>query len=83
MVEFSQKQIRNGTEGTTDTRNTAQPGPDATAQVGGLMSKSQGAAEQWQGEGAAIISGAPGQPAGDSMFDWDDGLAIGEQPGEM
>lgn len=84
---FTPKQERNGAAVGVSGENTAVPGPDATAEIGGLMSESQHATDSFQSAGSELMSGVPGvtagiPTAGGNFWDWDSGLAIAEQPGE-
>jgi len=85
---FTQKQERNGANiGSADGgSNTAQPGPMPPIP----MAAAQSAAETRAEEGHQFMilpqgSGVAGHEIGGygAMFEWDAGLAIGEEPGEM
>jgi len=83
---FIEKQSRNGSDVGVGTHNSAQPGPDITGDVSGLMSQSEAAANDRKTAGATLVAGnsvpASGLMAGGDMWEWDSGLAVGEQPGE-
>lgn len=83
-MSYTEKQERNGATGAAGGHNTAIPGPDETAQISGLIDKATGAALELEGQAAILLEGngvgngiAPG-----SMWDWADGLAITEVPGD-
>jgi hypothetical protein len=87
-MAFTGKQQRNGTDIGGGGEQNPMPGP--MPDVAGLMSQSQSAAEVRSMEGRDLMaspqgSGAAGHEVGGygAMFEWDAGLAIGEQPGEM
>jgi len=76
-MAFTGKQQRNGTDIGGGERVTP-PGP--MPDVGPLMSQAQSAAEGRMTQGHQVFLGA-GFAA--DVNDWDAGLAIDEQPGEM
>lgn len=88
-MAYTGKQERNGATGSGGEQNSAQPGPDSTAAIAGLLSQSQSAAENRGGDAKNLFvspagSGVGGHDVGavGPMFEWDSGLAIAEQPGE-
>jgi hypothetical protein len=87
MADLNPKQQRNGNTGPAGEQDSM-PGP--YPDVGGVMSASQSAADVRSTEGHDFMSSPAGSGAGGhqvggygAMFEWDAGLAIGEEPGEM
>jgi hypothetical protein len=82
------RQERIGNTPVAGEQNSAQPGPDATREIGSLKRQAEGAAERRKDEAAGLIrspqgSGVAGHQIGGagSMFEWDSGLAINDVEG--
>ena len=74
-MEFTPKQERNGATGATAARNTAVPGPDATAVIAAAI----GSAMSTERFTATVFD----RPAGDAtVVDWETGVAGHDMPGE-
>lgn len=87
-MAFSQKQQRDGTDLSVPVGHTP-PSADLTGTVSGLMSSAQAVAASRINEAQNLMvspagSGVTGHMlgGGPNMWEWDDGLAIGEQAGE-
>ena len=87
---YTNKQERNGATGAQPTQMSAAPGPDYTAEVASAIATSTAAGNTRAAEAAALMSSPAGAGvnghnigAGGNMFEWDSGLAIMEQFGEM
>jgi hypothetical protein len=78
-MAFTGKQQRNGTNLGGADQNTPMPGP--YPDVGAVMAEAQGYAQDRMGLGRQVFDGG-GLPAGGPV-DWDDSIAVTEQPGEM
>jgi len=86
---YTGKQDRNGATGSTAQQVSAQPGPDATADIAAAVGMSTNAGNQRAAEAAVLIQLPAGNGFGDhivgasgDIWEWDSGLPIKEMPGE-
>ena len=94
-MAYTEKQQRNGATGDGGERGFG--GPSSVPDVGGLQSQAEGAGNSRFDEGRGVFQSPQGsgpssssgpENAGrqiggySSMFEWDSGLAVDEQPGE-
>lgn len=80
------KQDRNGADAQPPTQNSAVPGPDASGDISAMISKAQDAAGTYSGYGHTLFTGITASQTDLTLgntWEWDDNLAVPEQPGEM
>ncbi len=75
------KQVRNGIPPMPPAGgNVAQPGPSAN--VDSVMGAAEAYGNAWEESGREAWTGATPGSAGYAVADWDDSIAVTEQPGE-
>ena len=79
MAYYTDKQERNGATGSTATQDTAQPSVDLTAMISSGLDSAVTAGNANMTEGHVLQGTLYGHTV---SYDWDDGLAINEMPGE-
>jgi len=80
-VAYTEKQERNGATGDAGVNTTvAQPSTDLTSTVSSGLAQAVAAGLANMQEGHAMTGGLYGHTV---SYDWDDGLAISEMPGEQ
>jgi hypothetical protein len=79
-MTFTPKQVRQGTDIGADGHNSAVANEGPMPDVAPLIGQAMGAAAAYSDNGLKVFEG--GGVTGTVSFEWDDGLAIPEQPGE-
>ncbi len=76
------KQVRNGIPPMPPAGgNVAQPGPSDN--VDAVMGAAETYGNTWQESGKAVFDGGTAGSSGYAVADWDDNIAVTEQPGEV
>ena len=90
-MAFTGKQARNGADVGGGYQNSAQPGPSSEADIASGARQAKSAAIGWENQARdEFFNTAQGNtPVGrqialdGALFEWDSGLAVDEQSGEM